>query len=122
MYFELNFKFKGEKGCKLQKSFLTKVDKWSIMPKERFNTCEAWEVSMQGQNKEFMSIKDGKLRLRREVEGKQPWRRRFKANVIKLKYNLELKLSSNTYPEFDIISLGQTTYGFKVQEVRSLIL
>ena len=42
-----------------------------------------------------------------------------------LKWNVELKLDSNTYPNFDtvfeslpIIFLGQATYDFKAQEVK----
>ena len=55
------------------------------MPKKRFNTCKTWEGSMQRQNKEFISIKYENLILWKELEGKQSSRKRFEANVIKLK-------------------------------------
>ena len=42
----------------------------SIMPQERFKTWQVWEGSMQGKNKEVMSIKDDKLKLWRP-EGKK---------------------------------------------------
>lgn len=59
------------------------------MSKEIFKTSEH---EMQGQNKEVIRIKDEKLMLWREVDGRQLWGRIFKANVIKLKMKFETQI------------------------------
>ena len=72
-----------------------------------------------------MGIKDKQhILLGRELESKQLWERKFKANAASLKWNLEHKLSAKIYPDFKvnfgafpIIFLGHLTYNFEAQEV-----
>ena len=55
------------------------------MPKERFKTYGAWWNIIKEKNKWFISMKEEQWILWIDLESKEPSRRKFEANAIKLK-------------------------------------